>query len=192
MPPKKTTRRTRDPLDGRRIVVGVTGGIAAYKAAELVSTLRQRGAAVTVVMTDAAQQFVTPLTFESLSGNRVVTGMFSDRSPYVMGHIALCDWADALVIAPATANVIGKFAAGLADDALTTTVISAQAPILLAPAMNDQMYKNPVVQANLAHLRELGFAIVGPAKGWLACGRIGEGRMADVADILKALEAAVQ
>jgi len=188
MPRKAARSPETDPLKGRRIVVGVSGGIAAYKAADLVSKLRQRGASVTVVMTQAAQEFVTPLTFESLADSRVITDLFSDRSPYVMGHIALSDWAEVVVIAPATANVIGKIAAGIADDALTTVVISAKCPILLAPAMNDAMFTNRVVQANLKRLESLGYKIIGPAKGWLACGKIGEGRMVEVPAILEAIE----
>lgn len=187
MPNRKPANRRSDPVKGRHIVVGVTGGIAAYKAADLVSKLRQSGASVTVVMTDAAKQFVSPLTFESLSDNPVVTDLFGGRSPYVMGHISIAERADIVVIAPATANIIGKIASGIADDALTTTVISCDAPVLVAPAMNDGMYNNPIVQSNIKRLEGLGYKMIGPAEGWLACGRVGKGRMVDVADILEAI-----
>lgn len=189
MPRRKTSGKSADQLKGRQVVVGVSGGIAAYKAADLVSKLRQRGVSVTVVMTEAAQKFVTPLTFESLSDNRVIIDLFSDRSPYVMGHIALSDWAQAVVIAPATANIIGKLAAGIADDALTTVAISVKCPVFLAPAMNDAMFANPIVQANLKRLEEVGWRIIEPAEGWLACGRVGKGRMCEVREIVSALEA---
>ena len=180
-----------DPLESREIVVGVTGGIAAFKAAELVSRLRQRGASVTVVMTRAATRFVQPLTFAVLSGRRVITDLFERPEHYEAEHVALARKAELAIIAPATANFLGKMAAGIADDALTTAVLSLGCPLVVAPAMNQRMWANPVVQRNVGRLRELGCRIVEPAEGWLACGETGPGRLADVAAILGAAEAAL-
>jgi len=180
-----------DPLDGREIVVGVTGGIAAYKAAELVSRLRQRKAAVTVIMTQAATRFVQPLTFAVLSGRRVITDLFEQPEHYEADHVALAQRAALAIVAPATANLLGKVAAGIADDALTTTLLSLQCPVVLAPAMNHRMWANRVVQQNVARLRELGYRIVEPEAGWLACGETGAGRLADLDTILQAAEAAL-
>jgi len=177
-----------DPFQSREIVVGVTGGIAAYKAAELVSRLRQRGAAVTVVMTRAATRFVQPLTFAVLSGRRVLTDLFEQPEHYEADHVALAQKAALAIVAPATANLLGKLAAGLADDALTTTLISLRCPIVLAPAMNHRMWTNPVVERNVAALRALGYRIVEPQEGWLACGERGIGRLADLDAILQAAE----
>jgi phosphopantothenoylcysteine decarboxylase/phosphopantothenate--cysteine ligase len=180
-----------DPLDSREVVVGVTGGIAAYKAAELVSRLRQRGAAVTVVMTEAATRFVQPLTFAVLSGRRVITDLFEQPEHYEADHVALAAKAALAIVAPATANLLGKLAAGIADDALTTTLLTLQCPVILAPAMNHRMWANRVVQGNVARLRELGYRIVEPEEGWLACGEKGVGRLAEPEAILKAAEAAL-
>ena len=191
MSPRKARKPDASPVEGREIIVGVSGGVAAYKTADLVSKLRQRGAGVTVVMTANAQQFVTPLTFESVSGNRVVTDLFDASRPFTYGHIALADKADLLVIAPATADVIGKIACGIADDALTTTAMSCDVPVIIAPAMNVRMFANAVLQENLAKLKKLGATIVGPDEGWLACGTRGKGRMAEVPAILDAIESAL-
>ncbi|MFP4057221.1 MAG: flavoprotein [Candidatus Brocadiia bacterium] len=180
-----------DPLQSREIVVGVTGGIAAYKAAGLVSTLRQRGAAVTVVMTRAAVRFVQPLTFAALSGRRAITDLFEPPHRYQAEHVALGQKAELAIVAPATANFLGKAASGIADDALTTTVLSLQCPVVLAPAMNPRMWANPAVEHNVARLRELGYHIVDPEVGWLACGEKGAGRLADLDAILQAAEAAL-
>jgi len=180
-----------DRLESRQIIVGVTGGIAAYKAAELVSCLRQRGALVTVVMTEAAARFVQPLTFAVLSGQRVITDLFERPEHYEAEHIRLAQKAELAIVAPATANFVGKAAAGLADDALTTTILSLACPIVVAPAMNQRMWANPAVQRNVARLRELGYRIVEPAEGWLACGERGPGRLADLDAILEAAEAAL-
>jgi len=182
---------TKERLDSREIVVGVTGGIAAYKAAELVSCLRQRGAAVTVVMTAAACRFVQPLTFAVLSGRRVIADLFDRPDQYEVEHIALAQKTDLAIIAPATANFLGKAAAGIADDALSTAMLSLSCPIVVAPAMNHRMWNNPVVQRNLQRLRELGYHMVEPQEGWLACGEKGIGRLADVEAILEAAEAAL-
>lgn len=163
----------------RTIIVGVTGGIAAYKAAEIVSRLTKQGARVFVIMTEAATKLVAPLTFRSLSGNPVYTEMFAEPKIWNVEHIALAERAEAFLIAPATANVIGKIANGIADDLLTTTVMATKAPVVIAPAMNVNMYENPVVQANLARLRALGYAIIEPDEGRLACGAVGRGRLPD-------------
>ncbi|MDQ7779878.1 MAG: bifunctional phosphopantothenoylcysteine decarboxylase/phosphopantothenate--cysteine ligase CoaBC [Planctomycetota bacterium] len=176
----------------RRIVVGVTGSIACYKAAEVVSKLAQSGYRVDVVMTRAAQEFVRPLTFETLSRNRVVTDLFESKVEHDPEHVALAAAADIVLVAPASANIIGKIAAGIADDALSTLIMAARCPILIAPAMNDAMYENPVVQRNIDDLKKLGYLFVEPEKGYLACGREGVGRLAPLESILGALEAALK
>ncbi len=172
----------------KRLVVGVTGGIAAYKAADLVSKLAQAGAEVRVVMTAHATEFVGPTTFQALSGNPVYTATFAAPEAYGMGHLSLAS-ADAVVVAPATANLLGKAAAGLADDLLTTTLLAVTCPVLLAPAMNQAMWHHPLVQRNVATLQDAGYQFVGPSSGWLACRQQGDGRMADVPNIVAALEA---
>ena len=176
-------------LAGKSVVLGVTGGIAAYKAVEVASRLRKLGATVYVVMTRAAASFVTPLTFREISGNPVVTSMWEEPKQWNVEHIALATRADLFVIAPATANVIGKLAAGIADDMLTTTVMATKAPVLLAPAMNSNMYLNPVVQANIARLTGLGYHFLPPDEGLLACGVEGPGRLPEPAAIAAAAAA---
>jgi len=169
------------------IILGVTGGIAAYKAADLASKLRQAGVNVQVVMTPSARKFITPLTFEYITGNPVITSMFSKAGGHNPDHIALCDAADAAVIAPATANIIGKLANGIADDALSTIVMAFDKPLFIAPAMNQRMFESAALQENLQRLKSRGVRQVGPVEGWLACGTTGIGRMADVQQILDAL-----
>lgn len=176
-------------LRGRTIVVGVTGGIAAYKAAALVSRLTQRGADVRVIMTESAAKFVAPLTFQTLSRNPVYTDTFDERDPAVVSHIDLADHADLFIVAPATANIIAKMAHGLADDMLSTTLLATTAPILVAPAMNVHMYAHPAVQANLRLLAERGVRFVEPGTGQLACGYVGKGRLAEPETIADAAEA---
>lgn len=171
-------------LTGKHIVLGVTGGIAAYKAADLVSRLKKTGAEVHVIMTKHAAEFVMPLTFQTLSQNPVVTEMFEAPPTWDVEHISLAKKADLFVIAPATANVIGKLASGIADDMLTTTVMATRAPVLLAPAMNTNMYLNPVVQRNIAALKELGYHFEDPGTGRLACADIGVGKMAEPAELV--------
>ncbi len=171
-------------LKGKKIVVGITGGIAAYKAAELVRQLCKHGAEVDVVMTSNAQQFVTPLTFQTISTHPVHTDLFGSYQPEIT-HIALADKADLIIIAPATANIIAKCAAGIADDLLSSVVLSTAAPLLIAPAMNTKMWKNPVTQQNVAKLKERGFIFSGPGTGELACGYEGKGRLAELDDILE-------
>jgi phosphopantothenoylcysteine decarboxylase/phosphopantothenate--cysteine ligase len=175
-------------LEGKHIVLGVTGGIAAYKAAVLTRELVKKGTEVHVVMTKNAGEFVQPLTFQVLSSHPVFTDMFR-QDIYDINHISLAEQADALVIAPATANVIGKIAAGIADDLLTTLVMAIQKPVVICPAMNVHMYENPIVQENIEKLRAKGYSFVTPGYGALACKVEGSGRLADPADIVESLEA---
>jgi len=165
-------------LENKTIILGVCGGIAAYKAIELLRLLTKAGANVHVIMTRAASQFVAPLTFQTLSGNPVHTDLFNLIAEQEIGHISLADRADLFIIAPATANVIGKIAAGIADDMLTTTVMATKSRVLFAPAMNVNMYTNPIYQENEAKLRRLGYLFEAPASGFLACGWEGEGKLA--------------
>jgi len=164
-------------LKGNEIILGVTGGIAAYKSVELLRLLTKAGANVHVIMTASATEFVTPLTFQTLSMNPVSTSLFSLISEREIGHISLADRADLFVIAPATANVIGKLANGIADDMLTTTVMATKAPVLVAPAMNVNMYQNPIYKENEKKLKRHGYLFVEPARGLLACGWEGEGKL---------------
>ena len=175
-------------LKERRIVLGVTGGIAAYKAAELVRELVRRGAQVRVIMTDHAREFIAPLTFETLSGNPVAGDLFRLRGSFEIDHIALARFAELIVIVPATANVIGKMAAGIADDLLTTVLIATTAPTLICPAMNDKMYANSIVQENLARLVASGHTVLEPGYGELACRAEGQGRLPDVPEIAEEIE----
>ncbi len=165
-------------LAGKTVVMGVTGGIAAYKAVELLRILTKAGASVHVIMTKAATEFITPLTFQTLSGNPVHTELFNLIQEQEIGHISLADRADLIVIAPATANIIGKISNGIADDLLTTTVMASKAPVLIAPAMNLNMYENPVYRENEERLRRYGYHFVDAESGSLACGWVGKGRLA--------------
>ena len=177
-----------DPsLAGYEVIVGVSGSIAAYKVGSVVSSLVQQGAGVTVAMTESATRFVGPLTFQSLSGRRVITSLWSSDDHLDAQHIRLTETADLFLIAPATANLIGKIAAGIADDVPTTLVLSAACPVVLAPAMNTRMYENPIVQRNVKTLSDLGYALIEPAEGWLACRTVGAGRMAEPETILEAV-----
>lgn len=178
-------------IKGKHIVVGVTGGIAAYKAAMLVSLLRKKGADVHVCMTENACHFITPLTFETLSANRVVTDTFSRETPYEVEHVALAKLADLIVVAPATANILAKAANGIADDFLSTLLLAARGKVMFAPAMNTAMLHHAAVQRNIAQLRVDGCLIVAPGTGMLACGDIGDGRMAEPQEICEAVEAAL-
>ncbi len=170
----------------RKVVIGVTGSIAAYKACELVRLLVKHGDDVHVVMTDHAKEFVTPLTFRTLSRNPVQNQMFSEPLDWKPEHIGLAESADLVVIAPATANILAKMAHGLADDLLSSVALATRAPILVAPAMNTGMWLNPATQANLMVLRERGVRIVQPGDGDLACGTEGVGRMAEPHEIFEA------
>lgn len=175
-------------LNDKMIVLGVCGGIAAYKACDLASKLRQAGAEVTVVMTKSAQRFVTPLTFQSLTHRPVITSLFTPVEEWEIEHIAVAHRASLAVIAPATANIIGKIACGIADDFLTTFVLATRAPVMVCPAMNCEMYANRIVQENLDRLRARGFRIVDPEEGALACGDVGKGRLARVETILERIQ----
>ena len=174
-------------LKGKTIVLCVTGGIAAYKAADLVSRLKKQQAEVVVIMTKSACEFITPMTLEVLSGNRVISDMFDRDFPWEVEHISLAKRADVFVIAPCTANVLAKAAYGIADDMVTTTLLATRAPLLIAPAMNTNMYENPVVQQNINILRSRGAHFVEPVSGKLACGDTGKGKLADPADICEAI-----
>lgn len=174
-------------LRGKTVLLGVTGGIACYKAAELASALVKQHCNVRVVMTAHATEFITPLTFESLTGNRAIVDTFDRSRPHEVEHIALADEADLVLIAPATANVLAKLAHGIADDMLTTTVLACSCPKIAAPAMNTKMYENPVTQDNLAALRRYGWEILEPESGRLACGAVGKGKLPDPADLLEAV-----
>jgi len=170
----------------KEIILGVTGSIAAYKAGDITSGLRRMGMNVTVVMTGEASHFITPLTLQSLSCNKVFSDMFEAPLEWSPVHTSLADKADLVLIAPCSANILGKLANGICDDLLTCTIISTKAKILIAPAMNDNMYKNKFVQENIKRLKESGYEFVGPINGRLACGREGMGHMAKVEDILEA------
>lgn len=172
-------------MRGKHIIVGVSAGIAAYKAIEVVSRLRKAGAEVKVVMTEHATHIATPLTFGEISGNPVAIEMWEEIHDWNVEHIALATWADAYIVVPATANVIGKINAGIADDMLTTTIMATPAPKFLCPAMNTEMYNNPITQRNLEQLKELGYRIMEPAVGWLACGVEGAGRLPEPKDIVE-------
>lgn len=173
------------------IVLGVTGSIAAYKAAELVRLMVKAGHGVSVVMTRGAAEFVTPLTFQTLSRRPVATGLFDPVAGWEPRHISLAQLADVLVVAPCTANVAAKLAHGIADDALTATALACRAPLVVAPAMNDGMFENPATQSNLATLRGRGAVVVEPSEGELACGSRGRGRLAPLEGIMAAVEAAI-
>ena len=176
-------------MRGKHIIVAVSAGIAAYKAIEVVSRLRKKGAEVKVVMTQNATHIASPLTFGEISGHPVALDMFEQVHQWDVEHIALATWADAYVVVPATANVIGKIYAGIADDMLTTTIMATTAPKYLCPAMNTEMYNNPITQRNLEGLRSLGYHIMDPAEGWLACGITGVGRLPEPKAIVDWLEA---
>jgi len=173
-------------LGGRRILLGITGGIAAYKAAELVRGLKKSGAEVRVVMTDAATQFVTPMTLQALSGNPVRQALFDPEHEAAMGHIELARWAELVLVAPASADFMARLAAGMADDLLATLCLATTSPIMLAPAMNQQMWQAPVTQENAATLRRRGTQLLGPAQGEQACGENGPGRMLEPEQLLAA------
>ena len=182
------TKAGKGALDGKTVVVGVGGSIAAYKAAEVVSQLVQRGARVPVVMTKSATQFVGPLTFQTITRIRVMTDQFDPESVIDATHISLTETADLVLVAPATANLIAKMAHGLADDMLTSLLLAVRCPVLVAPAMNDRMWGNKAFQKNLAAVRDLGYRIIEPAEGFLACGTYAVGRLAEPLEIVKTVE----
>ncbi len=176
-----------DAIAGKRIVLGVSGSIASYKAADIASKLMQAGGLVDVVLTQSAQQFITPLTFRSLTHRLVITDLFDANSEDPLEHVEIARQADAIVIAPATANVMAKLAHGLADDALSTIVLATESPVLIAPAMEHHMWANTATQSNVAVLKERGFEFAGPNEGRLASGAVGSGRLVETAEILEAL-----
>ena len=178
---QKAEQRTQ-----KNVVLGVCGSIAAYKAGDIIRRLQDNNCAVTVIMTQEAQQFITPLTLSALSGRDVHTGMF-DAGAWRMAHIELADRADAVLIAPATAHMIAKLAHGLADDILSAFVLTARAPLVIAPAMNDEMYANAMVQENCAKLKKHGATFIEPVKGKLACGTVGIGHLAEIENIVDAV-----
>ncbi|MDM8534945.1 bifunctional phosphopantothenoylcysteine decarboxylase/phosphopantothenate--cysteine ligase CoaBC [Clostridiaceae bacterium HSG29] len=177
-----------ETLKGKNIVLCVTGGIAVYKAVDVVSKLKKLGANVDVVMTKNATEFVSPLTFQSLSHNKVIDDMFSETKYWDIEHISLAQKADIFVVVPATTNVVGKIANGIADDMVTTTIMATKAKVLIAPAMNTNMYTNPIYQENEKKLRSLGYLFINPASGKLACGDVGAGKLADTQDIVDRVE----
>lgn len=177
------------PLEGKMVVLGVTGSIAAYKAALLARQFMDKGAGVYVIMTHSATKFVTPLTFQALTGNPVLVDMFNPQTPWQIDHVYLGEKSDLVIVAPCTANIIGKIAYGLAEDMVTVTVMASKAPVIIAPAMEVNMYLNPIVQENIAKLKKLGYHFVGPETGRLATGREGQGRLSEPKEILaRALE----
>lgn len=169
-----------------KIILGVTGSIAAFKSADLVSQLKNRGYGVCVIMTKEAKGFITPLTLQMLSGEKVYCDMFEAPDAWDIEHVSLAQSADLILIAPATACVIAKLASGLCDDLLTCTVVATKAPVLIAPAMNDNMYTHKIVQANIERLKKIGYKFIGPVKGRLASGKVAIGRMSDVEEIVRA------
>ncbi len=176
-------------LKNLNILLGVSGGIAAYKAVDLASKLTVAGAGVNTVMTESACRLVGPKSFEAVTGSAVFTSLWDTSEEYEIDHIALVDWADIVVVAPATANIIGKIANGICDDLLSTMLCVCWAkPTLLAPAMNNNMWTNPAVQRNVETAKQMGFELIGPEEGLLACGTEGMGRMSEPKDILEAIE----
>lgn len=176
------------------IVLGVTGSISAYKAADITSKLTKAGHDVHIILTDGGSRFITPLALQTLSKNKVHTEFFEEGIPDQVKHIDLAQNADVLVIAPASANIIGKIAAGIADDLLSATVVAAATttPVYLAPAMNTNMYENPIVQGNIAKLRKLGYRFIEPKESMLACGVVGKGALADVDEIVEIIEGSIE
>ena len=171
----------------KNVIYGVTGSIAAFKAATIVSRLKSQDFDITVIMTKSSQNFISPLTFRTLSKNKVITDIFIEDNDYDPQHVSIADKADIVVIAPATANIIGKLASGIADDALTSIVMASNAPVLIAPAMEERMYTNSITQRNIRVLQEVGYKFLGPEKGRLASGRTGVGRMADTELIIQSI-----
>ena len=169
----------------RNIILGVTASIAIYKACEIVRRLKQQGFSVTVVMTKEAQEFIKPIVFQGLSGNKVYRGLFDQPDAWEIEHVSLAEGGDLVLIAPATANIIGKIAAGICDDLLTCVVCATKAPVVICPAMNENMYKNKITQDNIKRLRSLGYKFVEPRRGRLACGKMGIGCLAETEMILK-------
>ncbi|MGG3466616.1 bifunctional phosphopantothenoylcysteine decarboxylase/phosphopantothenate--cysteine ligase CoaBC [Neobacillus pocheonensis] len=175
-------------ITDKKILLCVTGGIAVYKAAALTSKLVQAGAQVKVILSESAAKFVTPLTFQALSRNEVYTDTFDEKKPQVIAHIDLADWADLILVAPATANTIAKLASGIADNMITTTLLAATAPVWIAPAMNVHMYDHPAVKNNLSVLAKFGYQFIEPSEGYLACGYVGKGRLEEPEKIVELIQ----
>ncbi len=175
-------------MNGKNILLCVTGGIAVYKAAALTSKLTQAGAFVRVILSEAAAEFVQPLTFQALSRHEVYVDTFDEKNPQKIAHIDLADWADLIIVAPATANTIGKLANGIADNMVTTTLLAATCPIWIAPSMNVHMYEHPAVQKNMKTLRDYGYRFIEPGEGYLACGYVGKGRLEEPEKIVALVE----
>jgi len=175
-------------LSGKNVLLGVTGGIAAYKSAHIIRLLKKENADVRVVMTENAQEFITPLTLSTLSGNPTATGMFEPVARHEVRHIRWADWAELALVAPATANLIGKAANGIADDMLSSIIMALQCPVIFAPAMHHQMWTHPAVRRNVETLRSFGYQIIEPATGELASGDIGAGRMREPEEIIEFLK----
>lgn len=169
----------------KEVILGVTASIASYKACDIIRALKEANYKVTVVMTHGAKEFITPLSLAVLSQNKVYSGMFIEPHNWDIEHISLADKADVVLIAPATANVISRLAAGICDDLLSCTVMAAKAPVLIAPAMNCNMYEHPLTQENIAKLKKIGYTFIGPQKGKLATGKVGIGHLADVEDMVR-------
>ena len=187
MGPKKASN-----LGGLNVLLGISGGVSAYKSVDLAGKLTAAGVSVKTVMTENACQLVTPKSFEAVTGSRVYTNLWNNTNEFEISHISLVDWADIVVVAPATANIIGKVAAGICDDLLSTVLcVCWRRPVILAAAMNTDMWENPAVQRNVKTVSGMGFELVGPERGHLACGTSGIGRMSEVVDILEAIKQAV-
>ncbi|NHC39574.1 bifunctional phosphopantothenoylcysteine decarboxylase/phosphopantothenate--cysteine ligase CoaBC [Bacillus sp. MM2020_1] len=175
-------------VQDKKILLCVTGGIAVYKAAALTSKLVQAGAYVKVILSESAQKFVTPLTFQALARNEVYVDTFDEKNPHVIAHIDIADWADLILLAPATANTIGKIAGGIADNMITTVLLAATSPVWIAPAMNVHMYDHPAVKKNLSILAEFGYQFIEPSEGYLACGYVGKGRLEEPEKIVELVQ----
>jgi phosphopantothenoylcysteine decarboxylase/phosphopantothenate--cysteine ligase len=189
---KKSAVPGGDVFAGKKIALGVTGSIAAYKACELVRLFSKAGAEVSVLMTAAAQQFVTPLTFRTLSRRSVATGMFDNPQTWIPGHVSLATWCDVLALAPCTANVIAKLACGIADDIVSSVALACRKPVVIAPAMNEGMLDNPATRANIETLRARGVVVMDCGEGFLACGTEGRGRMPEPQAVFDAVRKALE
>jgi len=176
-------------VKNKEIILGVSAGIAIYKSCDIVRRLKDDGLGVTVVMTREAQELIRPIVFQSLSGNKTYSGeLFTHPDAWEIEHVALAEKADLILVAPATANIIGKLAGGICDDLLTCVICAASAPVLIAPAMNERMYNNKITQGNIAKLKSIGYKFIGPKNGRLACGKTGLGCLAEVEEIVKAVK----
>lgn len=175
----------------KNIILGVSASIAIYKSCDIVRRIKEKSGLVTVVMTKEAEELIRPIVFQSLSGNKVYGGLFDSSDTWKIEHISLAKKADLILLAPATANIIAKLAAGICDDLLTCIILATKAPVLIAPAMNENMYKNKITQDNIAKLKKLGYVFIGPREGKLACGDMGTGCLADIDTIIKEVNKAL-